>query len=453
MKSGRFAGLIIVQYRNRVLQTAILRARVVTDEAQLVKLKGATALSAAPEALLRRNLGRLGARRAFDACLVLSDTATGKPAMTAMGRHGAFIASLEGIKDQLTEINRLLNQVALNTKRYAAGLRSKANAALLVDLAQEGRILYRKVVVDYMHASSAARDLEKSKYLQIVSMTPDSLVPLEFVYTYFPPTDGAEVCANAPRALKDGKCPSSCVPTANPATHVCPLGFWGLSKVIERHKHDTGLDKAAAIYAEDTVSGRTELSLTGHSLMAASRQVTKSERAALRTSVEAAWKGAVEEVATWSDWQEKVKRKRPVVLVALPHASGKGRNISLEISGDVLKSIFIDETYVGNPQRPPLVLLLGCDTAKVSATDAYFRYISVFRQARAALVLGTVATVLATDAAKVAARLVDELALAARARPARFGEVLCRVKRKAVADSLMMALCVVAFGDADWQLK
>src|SRR5262249_32274938 len=163
-------------------------------------------------------------------------------------------------------------------------------------------------------------------------------------------------------------------------------------------------------------------------------------------------KDAVADVKTWSAWQQTVKETKPVLLVALPHAGGKGSNISLEISGDVQKSIFIDESYVkGNSAKPPLVLLLGCDTAKISTTDAYFRYISVFRQAEAALVLGTVATVLGADAAKVAARLVDQLALTARKDPARFGDVLRRVKCRAVADSLMMALCLVAFGDADWR--
>jgi len=34
----------------------------------------------------------------------------------------------------------------------------------------------------------------------------------------------------------------------------------------------------------------------------------------------------------------------------------------------------------------------------------------------------------------------------------RLGEVMLSVKRKAVLDGLLMALCVVAYGDADWKL-
>jgi len=144
-----------------------------------------------------------------------------------------------------------------------------------------------------------------------------------------------------------------------------------------------------------------------------------------------------------------------LLLLALPHAAGTGASISLEISGDVLKSIFIDESYVRGDLRgpPPIVLLLGCDVANVAYTDAYARHIAVFRQAKAALVLGTVATVLGRDAAKVAGALIEQLADAAKKSSDRFGEVLRQAKREAVAASLMTALCLVAFGDADWRLK
>lgn len=134
---------------------------------------------------------------------------------------------------------------------------------------------------------------------------------------------------------------------------------------------------------------------------------------------------------------------------------GTGAQISLEINGDVLKSIHIDESYVrpDGDRPPPIAILLGCDTTNVAYGDAYARHIAVFRRANAAIVLGTVATVLGSDAAKMAARLVTHLAQTARSKPGRFGEVLRQAKREAVADSLMIGLCLVAFGDADWQLK
>jgi hypothetical protein len=77
----------------------------------------------------------------------------------------------------------------------------------------------------------------------------------------------------------------------------------------------------------------------------------------------------------------------------------------------------------------------------------------VFRQADAAVVLGTIGTVLGADAATVAAKIVKQLVASSKDSTKRFGEVLREVKRNAVADSLMVALCLVAFGDADWRLK
>jgi hypothetical protein len=143
------------------------------------------------------------------------------------------------------------------------------------------------------------------------------------------------------------------------------------------------------------------------------------------------------------------------LLLALPHSGGAAPKITLEIGGDVLESTYIDSTYVwvDKTRTPPIAMLLGCDTSAVSDPAAYASHVEAFRGADAALVLGTVATVLGASAAPMAARLVDYLADSANTHVGRFGEVLRAAKRQAVADSEMIALCLVAFGDADWKLQ
>lgn len=451
-RAGPFAGRVMLYYRGRVLQTALLRATVVDSETDLRQLGSREPLRFAVESVLRRSLETLDERRKFDACLVLNHTTAGTRAMTAAGKEGAHVASLDGVNSQLAEINRLLNQVALNTKKYGMGISHRNNAQLLGKLAAQGNILHRRLVLDYINRSSSAEALRTGKYLQIVSTQPDALVPLEFIYEYLPPQDGAPVCKNVKQALKDGYCPSSCVPKENPAPHVCPLGFWGLSKVIERHVHDPILGTAAVIQSEPII-GREELRLKGFALLAASEQVSTGDRSGLEKDMKLTWKDVVS-VKTWKDWRSAVKSKKPVLLLALPHADGTGADISLEISGNVLKSIFIDGSYVrgDSAKPPPVALLLGCDTTNVAYTDAYARHVAVFRQADAALVLGTVATVLAADAAIVAGKIIKGLTNNVKKSPERFGEVLRQVKCEAVAESLMMAMCLVAFGDADWRL-
>jgi chaperonin GroEL len=455
-KAGTFSGRITVLYRGRVLETALLNALVVSEPTEWPNIKDAPPLRFAVEAVVRRNLKDLDRRRKFDACLVLNHTSKQQAAATAVSEHGAFINSLEGILPQLAVVNGLLSQVALNSKAYTKGLLTKRNAKLLSDLAQEGNLLYRRIVLDYIDQSPAAADLRDAEYLQIVSARPDALVPLEFVYEYAPPAPDAPVCQNAVQALANGKCPSDCVPKTSPATHVCPLGFWGLSRVIERHVHDPELKKEAEVETDsgDPEAGRDALARQGTSLLAASKQVPSPSQIQLQKSVQKSWQGTVTPVSKWTEWQAAVQANKPVLLLALPHADGTGAKISLEISGDVIQSIFIDRSYVcSNSTTPPIVLLLGCDVANVSSTEAYARNIAIFRQAKAAIVLGTVATVLGADAASVAAKLVTKLASTAKNSTVRFGEILRQTKREAVAESVMMAMCLVAFGDADWYLK
>jgi hypothetical protein len=155
----------------------------------------------------------------------------------------------------------------------------------------------------------------------------------------------------------------------------------------------------------------------------------------------------------WPAWLKAIEATKPVLLVALPHADGTGGDISLEIGGDALKSRFIDGSYVHlDSSTPPLAVLMGCDTANTADTAAYLHHVGVFRQADAALVVGTVATVLGTSAAEMTARLLEHLQAALKGRRGRFGEVLRTAKRDAVAYSQMIALCLVTFGDADWQI-
>ncbi|MDP2171424.1 MAG: hypothetical protein Q8J96_13485 [Rhodocyclaceae bacterium] len=457
-RPGPFSGRVTIYHRGRILQTALLKSTVYDSETALAEVSDPEPLRFRIEAEIRRSLGTLDDRRRFDACMVLNNTTGNKPAATTGSKDGAYISSLDTVAPQLAAINSLMNDVANDAQHYAKGLMSKENAELLCNLAMEGNWVFRNLVLNFRYKSSAAEALRNAEHLQIVSTHPDEPVPLEFVYDYPPPKEGAPVCKNALQALKTGRCPSSCKPRKSPAPHVCPLGFWGLSRVIERHQIEQADDehsKAAAVVRSEPIEGRDILPLQGASLVAASKQVPAAARADLEKAMKASWGGEVVSVKKWEQWVTAVHEKRPVMLLALPHTAGSGAHISLEISGKTLKSAFIDQSYVkaGPADHGPLVILFGCDTANVADTEAYTRHVTVFRQADAALVLGTVGTVLGEDAAKVAAKIVEQLVATSTNSTERFGEVLRQVKRDAVADSLMLAMCLVAFGDADWRLK
>lgn len=450
-KPGAFVGRIIMYYRGRILQTALLKSTVMPSEADLQLAVNLPPLSFSIEAEVYDTLGNLPNRRPFDACLVLNHTSTDTPGMTVAGSHSAYFASLDVVRQQMASISQCLSKVALD-KRYSADLLDGKSASLLCELANEGSWLYRRLVVDIMNRSSAGKDLADSKYLQIVCVDPDTVLPLEFVYAYPPPPDGgAQVCPNAKAALEKGECPPSCRPDKSPAPHVCPLGFWGLSKVIERHQHNPDLPKSAQV-KRDPFGSRTGLLVEGQCLLATSNQI-KGESVELLEQVKSAWKPGVNVVSDWEDWKTAIKEKKPILLLALPHSVGVGADIGLEINGDSFKSVLINESFVrGDPDKSPIVLLLGCDTGGAADPATYAKHVAVFRQAQAALVLGTVATILGKHAVKVAADLVRHIVDSASLPESLFGEVLLHVKRNAVKESNFMAMCLVAYGDADWRL-
>lgn len=451
IKTGPFRARLTIFYRQRVLQTALLETVVVGEdvstEGEAPRLK--------IETLLRRSLATLDDRQRFDACLVLNQTVANRPALQAGGEGGAYIASLDPVTSQLEKISARLHDVALDARRYSKGLKTKESAALLVDLATEGNLLYRNLVLDYVDRSTAAKALRESEYLQIVATKSDATVPLELVYEYKPPAPGAPVCPNAAKALREGKCPG-CVPTVSPAPHVCPLGFWGLSKVIERHVHDPSLSHVARIDGVEPIVGREELSLSGPTLVAASRKVPAAEQRKLTSTLKSKWtRGGINPVTQWVDWPPTVQAHAPVLVLALPHSIGKDADLGLEIGGTELRLRYLDDTYVrAKPDlKPPLLILLGCDTAAAGDAKAYARHVAFFRQATAPVILGTLASVDATDAARVATKLIEHLTTALAGGPVRFGSVLRATKREAVAGGLIIALGLVGFGDADWKLR
>ena len=97
-----------------------------------------------------------------------------------------------------------------------------------------------------------------------------------------------------------------------------------------------------------------------------------------------------------------------------------------------------------------MVFLLGCDVA--GTAQDFSSHIRYFRQAGAAVVVSTIATVFGAHAVRVGEAIVARLVQTTEPDKVRIGEAIRDAKRAALLDSVPMALCVVAFGDADWRL-
>jgi hypothetical protein len=441
------------------MRTQVMRTQALRSEA--ARAQNADGIRLDDETQVRHDWSDLGSRRHFDLALVLNHTAAGQPLMTGVAGRQAWARSLDGIDTPVRKLNQLISEVALSVVDYADGLDQGENPKLLVGLARVGADLYSRLYRDQLKVlQSGDFDIgdEAVTYMQVVSTRPDAVVPLEFMYDFNPPHPGATVCPQHRQALQDGRCPSHCARRDKPTGHVCPMGFWGLKKVIERHLFDarTSVPEAAQVLVRaEAVEGRNQLDLSLGALVGYSQEVKSGDLAPLLRRLAAALGTPVPVAQDWDAWQAHVKANGPALLLAFPHNEGQDEDVLLEIGGKKLYTLGLDASYVRNDAgASPLVFLLGCDVA--STAQDFSNHTRYFREAGAVVVVSTIATVFGAHAVRVGEAIVAGLMLPpGDKRPAgqrHLGEIIRDAKRAALLDSVPMAMCVVAFGDADWRL-
>ena len=370
----------------------------------------------------------------------------------------------------LGETKRLMNvlneRLFLSEKTLVRQREREGSLESLVDINLEDEELKEILRLLARHGTNLYNELPKneelitSRRIQLFNRRPDDYIPLEFVYDRGYPTDQAELCAEGFAALDSelDQCPvcGTASTLSNEervnATKICPFGFWSLQKIIERNNPDMN------IYPTNE---RHVLPPLDSVLFASSNRVPSEERK--RT-----WKALTERfehpahVSDWRTWRlvlEGVRGTQPLLLV-LPHHLIRDEEDCLEIGDEaspeeerLLARGQLIDLYV-NPRKVvpgPIVLLLGCQTAAETETG----YVDLARQLQklsVSIVLGTLAKVLGRHAAPVARELVAEL-VAVNNPEADFGTILRRVRRRMLMKGYLMALCLVALGDAEWRLS
>jgi hypothetical protein len=466
-----FEGRITVLHRGRILQTAVLKGRVVGDEREITNDDKISFTDILP---VRAHIGDLEGRRQFDLAFVMNHTIDQRPLLTAIAANHAWLADISACQDITRDINSELTKVAESVKDYSGGLISGENVELLVKLAQIGRQLYGKIVLGQLKQPGNQASFEKIEYIQIVSTKAEAMMPLEFIYPPVAPKNNAKLCPSMATVVEEpDKNTRMCNAKAliericqavdegkkeceyRTTEYVCPMGFWGISKVIERHTPTPLLaqpGKDFFLQSVEVTTARAELQITGTAIVAASEKVTQKMLSPVLSVCTERLGSPPQEAKDWSDWVKLIKTYKPHILVALPHTDGSGKNATLEINGKTLSSGQITEDYVhpSDEETYPLVALLGCDTTG-TALD-YGEYVSWFRWQGAALVISTIAKVFGGHAAAVAGQLVEGLKQIT-GQQERIGEIIRAIKRQALLDGSLMALCIVAFGDADWKLN
>ena len=443
---------ITILYRNRILQTALLQARVHEG----TKAVNHEEIELVVESVIRPGMQDLSSRSWFDGALILNHTEDGKAQITKAVGEDITRVQIADLSPTIKWFDDQITEVAEKWKKFES-IGSKKSRNLLYALAMNGATLYDGIV----RAQRADDALAKAESIQVLSARYGARFPIEFIYGRMAPLPNAPLCPKAKKALIDGHCDKGCPVGSEEEKVICPLGFWGLNRVIERHAYDPNdakdLGSADFGIQSEPVKGRNRLNVLATALVAASNNVDSvvaGSKQRVLDALDTATGKQTKCVDSWEDWTSDIDGRSPSLLVLLPHTLKDVRTNQqiLEISED-------QRLMYGNLQRKhvlgktglphPLVILMGCKTA---APDIpYESFVYKFRLFGAALVVGTGSTILGRHAATVTQNFIKDIATI-KSSNVTFGELMLKVRRKLVADGLLMALCLTSYGDTDWLL-
>jgi hypothetical protein len=265
----------------------------------------------------------------------------------------------------------------------------------------------------------------------------------------------AKLCPDARTALlrQDDVSHETCTHRDDRDYH-CPLRFWGFNCVIE-HQPALGPTSGADFTISVPLPGEDRLDAFRSALIGASSNVRTRDLTDPGGIVEAVRRVAqtARTVTNWDEWESAVGSDSPSLLMLLPHSQEDPQHpgiTGLEIGGVLLTYPELESSYVTGPAaKAPVVLLLGCST---QLTDVPFlNFVEAFKREKAALVIGTLATIRGRRAVAFVSALLDGLKSAAGSERT-FGDVFLETKRRLLAAGDGFVLSLTAYGDVGWRL-
>lgn len=436
---GEYRARILIAHDNRIIQTLIFSSPLgATDRRFALTVENVVAPTFAPA----------WQRRSFDAAIVVNHDGDGQAGFTTVvGQEVSFREPL-GIDQLVAEVKALLSAEA-SFPESRGTLDDPALLQLFDDLARYGRSILKPMPVELQgRVPEGAR-------IQLVEARAGAWLPVEILYSALLPKAGAQLCPNARAALlrENGASHPACAHRDDRNFH-CPLRFWGFSCVIERQPSLTppsGADYTISV----PQPGANRLDALRSVLVGASSKVRPADLADPGGIVDAVQRVAqtARTVKDWDEWERAVETDSPSLLLLLPHSQEDPAHpgiTGLEIGGALLTYPELESTYVAGPQaQSPVVLLLGCST---QLTDVPFlNFVEAFKRERAALVIGTLATIRGRRAVAFVSELLAGLHAAAGSERT-FGEVFLDTKRRLLANGDGFALSLTAYGDVGWRM-
>jgi hypothetical protein len=450
--SDEYRARLLVIHRNRVVQSILFT--VVISEIALTEPH----LQLIVENDVKPDLSYLRNGSAFDLSLVLNHNDEDQAGVIAVRPNrvsfrepeGNFKTSMDSIRTILWSLNSAWDPYEEHDPEHLEDQ--------LRDLARHGNILRDALF-------GAEPDLEvftapivyKPDHplrLQVVEAKAGSYLPVEFFYDFRSPRPDARLCAK----YRLGDFPNAtCTGCQDRGSRdvICPIGFWGVSRVIERRPKDAYLPMGANYECSEPLGERQRLVLTAQALLGSSEKVLPADQTEISEILTRRGKAPLQ-AECWTTWEGHIQANGPSLLVAVAHTDVVSKILTLEIRKSQLLVCDIESELVRRQvEENPVVILLGCQTK--FADEPLQSAAARFKQKGAALVISTVATMRGAQAPACMAALIEEIdkasAMSAHQRRkgmATAGMVILRAKQKLLGSGHAIGMCLTANGDAEW---
>lgn len=437
-----FRARMVFAHENRVLQSWQLVVSAATPNREPIRL----VLESAPVKDFRPPEGD----RPFDLSIITNHAQDGRAGLTLLSDEGIAFHRPPGL-DRMADLFSGLLTAEAKAEEPPNALADDDPVELLTNLSRYG-IALGKTLQGILDC-----ELAEGTRVQVVEAVSSSWLPVEFLYHGPTLEREPKMCPRAVDALSGagGALHSDCEFSMSRG-HVCPLRLWGVRHVIERQPAEhLGATLPPDYLVRARGRGSRSLNPLQSVLLGASSKVRPADVSPTSPMVSKLSSSAASFAlaSDWTDWEAAVKAQRPTMMVLLPHYENLTQPVSLdalEIGRSHLAIDELDSVHVTvDPSVSPVVLLLGCETDLPGMP--FLSFVQEIHRQRAAVVIGTLASIRARRAVPFAAALTEALQQA-KGTDQTFGELLLGIKRAFLARGDTFVLCLTAYGDVDWHL-
>jgi hypothetical protein len=290
----------------------------------------------------------------------------------------------------------------------------------------------------------------------------DSRLMIELVYDRDAPAGKAAWCDDFDQALATGNCgscqpydPTRIVPDQVP---VCPAGFWGIRKEIERINQQRDDDGFPAVIhnrvhdPDEGIGGLDRLLIGVSDRVDKAKVGRRKPTSVMNERISAVVPHLAPAVREWTDWRAGVGNSHspPQVLILLTHTEGTDLELGQAdlLSRRNVRTPFVRQPFATDPPGP-ILLVLGCSTA--SNQTELNSFVDAFIAHGASVVIGTVGATLGRFAAPIAGEIAA--LLASPDGPKTVGEAVLSARRTSMAEGWVTGLLVTTYSDGTYALE